>query len=469
MTRKLGRFPDGERGRLAAWFEHHPVGVNLSLEILEAVEDVSRLREQSAGTILQAAALTCSESKNRGPRALGRQVRDYLMSCVRQEGGMWGEKIDAASRSFQPFSPESLIVERSVVTSPMAVRVRTQFPKIPLEEIDDFRAWKVPGPMTEAKRILALVRHRGSFLKPFPKIRHAVNCGDYVFNPVSNCHLECTYCILQSYLKNNPVLTLAANIDDFLQAIEARVREEPERIFRIGTGELSDSLALDDLTSLSRELVPFFARLPNAFLELKTKSDRIGNLLELDSRGHTVVSWSLMPEVIAMREELKCASITERIDAAARIQAAGYPVGLHLDPMIHFDGWQEAYQGLMAQLSDKLDPRRIAWVSIGSLRFDRALKEVATQRFPKTKIFADDFIAAPDGKMRYFKKLRIEMYRQVWHGLRAWSDEFPHYLSMEPAWMWEEVTGAPAPEPLRLERTLTNRLGQLSNGQSRKM
>ena len=37
-----------------------------------------------------------------------------------------------------------------------------------------------------------------------------------------------------------------------------------DRQFRIGTGELADSLALDPLTGLSRELVPFFAALVSA-------------------------------------------------------------------------------------------------------------------------------------------------------------------------------------------------------------
>lgn len=343
----------------------------------------------------------------------------------------------------------------------LARRVRDYFPQVAAELVEDYRQWKAPGPISAAKRFLAVARQRGEVLKPFPKIKHAINLGDYVFNPVSNCHLECTYCILQSYLKNNPIITLFADWDHYRQAIHEAVRAEPAKTFRLGTGELSDSLALDAMTGLSEEWVPFFSGLSNAYLELKTKSDCIDRLPHLDHGGHTVVSWSLAPESVVAREELKCASLQERLQAAQRVQDAGYPVGLHLDPLIHFDGWEDAYEGLVSQVARTLSPERIAWVSVGSLRYDKTLKEVATGRFPQTKIFSEDFVASPDGKMRYFKTLRIEMYRKVWGWLKDWSEDFPRYLCMEPAWVWEKVRGEAAPSPESMEDRLVRRLGEL--------
>jgi len=358
----------------------------------------------------------------------------------------------------QEFIPQKIIVESSVADLPLTRRIRERFEDIPFEEVESLLAWKEPGPMTPAKRILALAEQKGDPVKPFPKIKFALNLSDYVFNPISNCHLECTYCILQSYLQNNPVLTVFANTEHFKQSIQRLVSGQAEENFRLGTGELSDSLALDGLTHLSREWIPFFAGLPNAFLELKTKSDAVENLLDLPHGGHTVVSWSLSPQEIIRREELKCATLSERLRAARRVQDAGYPVGLHLDPLIYFAEWEEAYRDLIEAIASHLDPRRIAWVSMGSLRFDKDLKQVATERFPHTKIFAEDFILAPDGKMRYFKRLRIEMYRRIWSWLQEWSDQVPRYLCMEAPWMWEAVLGKKAPESASVEAGLLNRL-----------
>jgi hypothetical protein len=110
------------------------------------------------------------------------------------------------------------------------------------------------------------------------------------------------------------------------------LRARPERSFRIGTGELADSLALDPLTGLSRHLVPFFAARANATLELKTKTDNVGELLDLDPRGRVVVSWSVNAPAIVAAEEHGTASLAERLSAARRVQEAGYRLGFHFDP-----------------------------------------------------------------------------------------------------------------------------------------
>ncbi|HKY63278.1 MAG TPA: DNA photolyase [bacterium] len=359
------------------------------------------------------------------------------------------------------FAPQILLLEAAVAETPLARRLLGVFPEVRREIVESLGSWKEPQAISPAKRILAIAQAKGEAVKPFPKIKHAINLDDYVFNPISNCHLECTYCILQSYLKNNPVLTVYANTGHFLAALR-NLDEAGTKPLRVGTGELSDSLALDALTGLGGEWVPFFAARKNLFLELKTKSDCIAGLLKLEHRGRTVLSWSLAPEAIVKREELKCASLAERLEAAAQAQAAGYPVGLHLDPLICHPGWEEAYDGLIAAIAARLDPKRLAWVSVGSLRFDKALKEIATERFPQTAIFAEDFIQAPDGKFRYFKTLRREMYRRVWRRLAEWSLDFPRYLCMEPPWMWEEVTAEPAPLPQVVEHSLSQRLKELA-------
>lgn len=361
----------------------------------------------------------------------------------------------------QAYRPQKIFVEKKVLNYPLTQRVLAKLPEVPCEVIEDRRPQKIPAPITGAKKTLAIALHRGRGVKPFPKIPGALNLGDYVFNPQSNCHLECTYCILQSYLANNPTITLFANLDLFFEEIKQMAETHPERIFRFGTGELSDSLALDPLTEISRELVPFFASQKNAYLELKTKSNHIDHLLKMDPRGSTVVSWSLAPQEIIRAEELKCASLSERLEAAAAVQQAGYPVGIHLDPMIYFSQWRRAYDELFSEIRRHLDPNRLAWISMGTLRFDKNLKQIASKRFPQTQIFSEDLLQGPDGKIRYFKTLRQELYRHLWEKLAEWTSETPRYLCMEPDWMWQRVTGSEPPAPAALEQILQNRLQAL--------
>ena len=54
---------------------------------------------------------------------------------------------------------------------------------------------------------------------------------------------------------------------------------------------------------------------------------------------------------------------------------AGYLIGLHFDPMILYEGWEEGYEALARQVFEAVKPERVAWISIGSLRFNPEMKK----------------------------------------------------------------------------------------------
>jgi spore photoproduct lyase len=208
----------------------------------------------------------------------------------------------------------------------------------------------------------------------------------------------------------------------------------------LGTGELSDSLALESIYPISQFLVPFFAE-KNAILELKTKSIGVERLLSLDHRGRTVVSWSLNPPQVIEEEERETASLEERIHAAKRCQDAGYPLGFHFDPMIDYEGWEKGYEGLIDSLFRQIDPKRVVWISMGGFRYPAQLKGVVEERFPQTRIFLGELFPGRDGKFRYLKGIRTEMYRKMVKWLKRVSPDLFVYLCMESREVWEEVFG----------------------------
>jgi len=216
------------------------------------------------------------------------------------------------------------------------------------------------------------------------------------------------------------------------------VSRAPGRLFRIGTGELADSLALDDITRYSTRLIPFFGSLPNTILELKTKSDQVDNLQGLLHRDQTVVSWSINSKRITREEELKTAAFEERLEAARRCQEWGYRVGFHFDPMIYYEGWEADYREAVKEVFRVVDPAGIAWVSIGSLRFPPGLREIVRARFPRSLIPYGELVPGNHGKIRYFRPIRSEMYSKM----RAWiyqqAPEVFVYLCMENRAAWED-------------------------------
>ncbi|MFW6161264.1 MAG: spore photoproduct lyase family protein, partial [Planctomycetota bacterium] len=149
-------------------------------------------------------------------------------------------------------------------------------------------------------------------------------CPNYLhFSPTAYCVYRCAYCYLAGTRATvfAPVVKVYLNLEDHLAAI-ARKARRLDRPTSFYVGKLQDALALDPLTGYSRLLVPFFARQPQARLVMLTKSDAVENLLALDHRGHTVVSWSVNPEAVCHAFEARAPSLARRLDAARRCQEA---------------------------------------------------------------------------------------------------------------------------------------------------
>ena len=203
------------------------------------------------------------------------------------------------------FSPEAIFVDKSAVDHPLTLEILRRFPNTPVQknttyddavEIIQKTSRDVFG---AGKRKLALTQFKGSFLKKCPGISPGmVCCNYYVVNLLKNCIYDCSYCFLQDFLQNNPLLVAYVNIEDLLEELNQILTAHPDRVFRVGTGELTDSLALDEIIPYSKYLIPFFNQKKNAVLELKTKSNRIANLLNQNSSRNVIVSWSLNPQSI---------------------------------------------------------------------------------------------------------------------------------------------------------------------------
>jgi spore photoproduct lyase len=287
---------------------------------------------------------------------------------------------------------------------------------------------------------LVLMRYPGKFLRSCQGAGAEICCNYFIVSYAWNCHFQCTYCVLQSYL-GSEALVVCTNFDDLLREVKETLRQFPDQTFRIGTGELADSLALDSITCYSRQMVPFFATLPNGVLELKTKSDQIANLRDLDHGGRTVISWSMNSKRICRNEELKAATFEERLAAAHQCQKWGYRLGFHFDPIIYYEGWEPEYREAIQEIFSVIDPDSVAWISLGALRFTPHLRDMVRKRFPKSKVPYGEFVPGHHGKLRYFRPIREEMYRKMNSWIHEAAPQVFVYLCMENRLVWERSMG----------------------------
>ncbi|MEN8210825.1 MAG: spore photoproduct lyase family protein, partial [Thermodesulfobacteriota bacterium] len=188
-------------------------------------------------------------------------------------------------------------------------------------------------------------------------------------------------------------------------------------------------------------LVEKFAEQNNSLLELKTKTTNIESLLNIDHNGKTVIAWSLNTPDVISSEERGTASLISRLKAAKRVEAKGYKLAFHFDPMVIYYGCKEQYKKVIHKIFEYVHPENIVWISIGSFRFMPKLKQVIEKRFKNSTICYGEFILGLDNKMRYFKPLRIKLYKTIIDTIKEYDPNILVYFCMEDEEVWKKSFG----------------------------
>ena len=311
-----------------------------------------------------------------------------------------------------------------------------------LSELDKLSQAQKEAParaVARGKYNLALAPYQGRLVEDCPASKGMRCCRYRVINLVSGCPIDCSYCILQGYL-NRPTIYIYPELEKVFAEVELELSGPLEHPLRYGTGELSDSLALDHLTGFSTELLQFFGSRKDCWFEFKTKSAEVDSLCGVKKApDNIVVSWSVNPRIVIDSEERGAPSLEKRLGAAARVRERGYRLGFHFDPIFHFRGWEEAYRGVVERIYRVARPGDVAWISLGCLRFSPWMAPYFAERFSGHPLLAGElFPVPPDGKYRYPQPLRIEIYRKLYKWIRAFDPEVYVYLCMEsaPVFRW---------------------------------
>ncbi|MFH1837830.1 MAG: spore photoproduct lyase family protein, partial [Candidatus Omnitrophota bacterium] len=253
------------------------------------------------------------------------------------------------------------------------------------------------------------------------------------------CPVDCSYCYLQTY-SNAPGLILPANIEDYYSRITELDNKAVAGI-RIGTGEFTDSLALDKYTRYASKLIPFFKNMKNLVLELKTKIADISHVIQEQPHENVVISWSINTKEISDMYEKGASSVKGRIKAAKEAAKKGFKIGFHFDPIVFYREWEKEYEDIVNYLFsfDEIKEQTV-WISLGSLRYTPGLKQIAEKRFGKNTMFYEgEFFEDIDGKFRYPEHLRVNMYKKMNKWIKKYNNSCWVYLCMEPESVWNKA------------------------------
>ncbi len=343
-------------------------------------------------------------------------------------------------KTTKKFTPSKIVVESWVRSSQLLGNFKKHFPKVEIEVISKLNQYlkknKFSFPQLK-QPVIFIIKQPADFIKPCPCTKYHLCCGYWVFNLGFGCPFDCSYCYLQQY-SNIGGIILPANLEDFFKEFDIFYKKLKKPV-RIGTGEFCDSLTLDHITGYSKKLISYF-RDKNVLFELKTKSNNVENLLKIKSSPNIIISWSLNPSSIIKTEELSTATLTQRLNAALKVQENGYQIAFHFDPIIYSENFKKSYQTTIAKLYSKATPP-FAWISLGTLRSNPKVKTAWEMRFPKSNIFYQEMFLGKDNKLRYPDFIKVKIYKEIIDSIKKYDKKTPIYLCMESENIWNQLKG----------------------------
>lgn len=202
----------------------------------------------------------------------------------------------------------------------------------------------------------------------------------------TSCPGMCEYCYLATTLGRRPYLRVYVNIEEILARAAEYIRERAPEITVFEGAATSDPVPTEYLTGLLRTTVEFFGRQPLGRFRFVTKHDDVEPLLSASHNGHTRFRFSVNTPSVIRRFEHQTPGLADRTAAAAKVAAAGYPLGFIVAPIFHYPGWREEYAALFRSLADALPAAAAADMTFELIthRFTKRAKANIAAVFPHT-------------------------------------------------------------------------------------
>jgi len=235
----------------------------------------------------------------------------------------------------------------------------------------------------------------------------------FYFSHMLNCVYDCRYCFLQGMLRSANYLVFV-NYEDFIDDIHtlAKQHAQDDKPVWFFSGYDCDSLAYEPVTKFADFFVPEFASIPNAVLELRTKSTQIRSLLSRPAQDNVVVASSLSPENVAAEIELGAPPVRKRVEALRKLQENGWRIGLRFDPIIWHQDYQQSYRELLASVFTELDANKIDSVTLGGFRLPKGFYKTMHKLYPEHWLFSAG-LSEHEGMVSYTPQIESEVFESI--------------------------------------------------------
>jgi len=261
-------------------------------------------------------------------------------------------------------------------------------------------------------------------------------CNLQTLDAVDYCGYGCSCCSIQCFFDGKQI-----SVDNGFADKLKKLKLDADKTYHLGTGQSSDSLMWGNSHGVLDALIEFAWANPNVILELKTKSANVNHLLRADAPRNILCTWSLSTPTLIHNEEHGTASLDKRLNAARKVADAGFLVGFHFHPIVHYDQWRQDYQLVVERLCSLFEPEEVALVSMGTLTYIKSVIREIRKRAVPSQILKMP-MADSDGKLSYPDEIKLSLFSHVYNCFtESWKESVFFYLCMENRRLWKPVFG----------------------------
>ena len=322
-----------------------------------------------------------------------------------------------------------IYVEESVRDMPQTIEILNRYQNAAIVDCSHygelFNRRKQNFRTQKQEPTLIIARKENKRILPIPG-EYAIDAKhNFYFSHMLNCLYDCRYCFLQGMFRSASHV-IFVNYSDFKTDLTSHI-ENTEDSICFYSGYDCDSLALDPITDFTRNFIPLFKPYQRAFLELRTKSTQIRNLLTMEPLPNIICAFSLSPNEIVGKYEAKTPSLNARLAAISSLRDAGWNIALRFDPIIFVDDFYTVYKQFFHQIYAALGSRSIHSITLGSFRLPKIFHKNMKRLYPDEPLLING-LSLTNGQIAYEENLEKKMISWCENTLKNLDPVTPVYI-----------------------------------------
>lgn len=290
------------------------------------------------------------------------------------------------------------------------------------------------SPSLQISSGVSVLDSRKKLINPYYYGAGVFDLKEHVISLIRSCPLDCAYCFLREVYDDSR-FKVPPNFHQMDLEMND-LRNKTAGPLYLNAGENADSLILDLEYGLAAKLWQIVQPVPDTFLELRSKTNKIQRLIRIvHHQKRIVAAFSLNPEEDRALFESNTATMEQRISAISELQKCGFMIGLRFEPIVYTKNYKQKYAQLFESVFSVIRPRQIHSIALGCMRLTKELFKLLHKSHPR--LLAEEWVLGMDKKFRYYKGIRTEIYQNLIELLDPYfSMKERIVLSTEPVEIW---------------------------------